>query len=313
MTNGALPAVHLAGSSLVRAGVVPLLERLEVSGRACMISAGWQESEGTLHSSTRGIRDLELHRRAEALFSHHPTLRAEHSERQRQLMRHQSAYSQRLAHAVAALDAVRHSHARSGSDDEIWRQHESDAMNAIRVLDRQHLRNTARVREAFFQRWNGEIHPGLAAERDALAALIGECDIVLIAGGHIAVLLNRMRLFDVAPLVAGKRIVAWGAGAMALAEQIVLYDDRSPQGPRVAEVLEDGLGIVARTVLFPNAVRRLDLGDTGTLRTLAARAAPRRCITLGDQALATFDQDGRLTGQHAHSITPQGRLRRLAR
>ncbi len=67
---------------------------------------------------------------------------------------------------------------------------------------------------------------------------------MLIAGGHVAVLLNRMRLFRLGEELAKKPLIAWSAGAMALSERIVLFHHHAPQGRRDAELLDAGLGIV---------------------------------------------------------------------
>ena len=47
-------------------------------------------------------------------------MRAQHRSRQSRLIRHQSAYSLRLSHAMTALDAVRQSRVRAGPDADIW-------------------------------------------------------------------------------------------------------------------------------------------------------------------------------------------------
>ncbi|MGK0172618.1 MAG: hypothetical protein ACI9W2_004357, partial [Gammaproteobacteria bacterium] len=94
-------AIYLVGTTLVRNGVSELLERLGVPTPVCMISAGWQESEGALLPSPPTLRDLKLHQRAAELFGEATDLSAEHSAKQRDLMRHQAAYNLRLTHAVA--------------------------------------------------------------------------------------------------------------------------------------------------------------------------------------------------------------------
>ena len=63
----------------------------------------------------------------------------------------------------------------------------------------------------------------------------------MIAGGHVASLLNRLKLFDVLGLAAGKPIFAWSAGAMVLTDRIVLFHDYPPYGSDIAQVLDAGL------------------------------------------------------------------------
>ena len=82
-----------------------------------------------------------------------------------------------------------------------------------------------------------------------------------IAGGHVAILINRMRLFDLGQKLDGKAVFAWSAGAMAISERIVLFHHSPPQGYGNTEVLEHGLGLARGLVLFPHARRRLALDD----------------------------------------------------
>ena len=95
-----------------------------------------------------------------------------------------------------------------------------------------------------------------------------------IAGGHVAILVNRMRLFDLDRKLAGKAVFAWSAGAMAIAERVVLFHHSPPQGYGNTEVLEHGLGLVRGLVLFPHARRRLALDDRRRVALLARRFAP---------------------------------------
>ena len=51
----------------------------------------------------------------------------------------------------------------------------------------------------------------------------------------MGVLAHTLHLFDVAA-TATSPVIAWSAGAMALTDRIVLFHDRSPQGPGHPEV-----------------------------------------------------------------------------
>ena len=110
-----------------------------------------------------------------------------------------------------------------------------------------------------------------------------------IAGGHVAVLVNRLRLFGVLELLGDRPVVAWSGGAMVCAERIVLFHDRPPQGRGDSEVIDRGLGLARGVVLFPHARRRLDLDDPVRLQIMALRFAPARCVTLDDRACFLFD------------------------
>jgi peptidase E len=127
---------------------------------------------------------------------------------------------------------------------------------------------------------------------------------VLVAGGHVAVLLNRLRLFGFAELARGKPIIAWSAGAMALSDRVVLFHDRPPQGAAHAEILEGGLGLIPGVVALPHAHRRLALEDPERVREFAQRFAPARCLTL---------EHGSLVRWHAGRVAEARDVKRLAR
>src|SRR5690606_41913723 len=59
---------------------------------------------------------------------------------------------------------------------------------------------------------------------------------VVITGGNVAILINRLRLFGLGNMLKAKNVVAWSAGAMALCDRIVLFHDNPPQGRRNPEV-----------------------------------------------------------------------------
>jgi len=96
----------------------------------------------------------------------------------------------------------------------------------------------------------------------------------------VGVLAEVLHLFNVAAALNGAPVIAWSAGAMALADRIVLFHDRSPQGPGHAEVYGSGLSLVRDVVLLPHARARLLLDDTTRMAVFAQRFAPARCVPL---------------------------------
>ena len=165
----------------------------------------------------------------------------------------------------------------------------ADAEAVVRLVDERHLARAREARTAFEE----TVRPG---ERDAIArhrAEVGEvlaaASALVVAGGHVGVLLHLLRLFAVpAPAV----LVAWSAGAMALTERVLLFHDPDPRdpGPRDAaprdpshaEFLDGGLGWLRGCVLLPHARRRLRTDDPRRMAELAFRAAPARCVILDD-------------------------------
>jgi hypothetical protein len=79
---------------------------------------------------------------------------------------------------------------------------------------------------------------------------------------------------------------------MALTERIVLFHDRSPDGPGHPEVYGSGLSLVRGAVLLPHARARLLLDDTPRMAVFARRFAPARCILLDQGSRLDVAADG---------------------
>jgi peptidase E len=113
-----------------------------------------------------------------------------------------------------------------------------------------------------------------------VAALMGSCGALAIAGGNVAVLVHRLRLFGVQTMVRRHDVFAWSAGAMACSEEIVLFHDDPPQGAGRPEVFGEGLGLVRGVLPLPHASKRLRLGDRLRVSTFARRFAPLACVAM---------------------------------
>ena len=95
----------------------------------------------------------------------------------------------------------------------------------------------------------------------------------------MGVLADVLHLFNVAAALRSP-VIAWSAGAMALAERIVLFHDRAPQGPGHPEVYASGLSVLRGIVPLPHARARLLLDDRPRMAVFASRFAPARCVLL---------------------------------
>ena len=278
----AAPAV---AASLVRMGLG--------NGPVCAITAGWQEREGELDDLeehlARRTTDLELYRRAEAVFRDDTELHEAYRERQLMLIEMQRLYRRRLDHAMTAARELSDEPVDSAALDYERRS----ALRAIRTLDREHLRRIRLVQEHFERGWAPQSRAAVMAHREEILAILAESGAVLVAGGHVEVLLNRLRFFGLRELLLDQAIVAWSAGAMALTERVVLFHDHPPQGAGNAEIADAGLGLFPGIVALPHAAERLRLGDPKRVALFARRFAPARCMTL-DTGAQIIWRDGRL-------------------
>jgi hypothetical protein len=128
----------------------------------------------------------------------------------------------------------------------------------------------------------------------------------VIAGGHVAVLLNRLMMFDILGLTGDRPIIAWSAGAMVLTERVVLFHDHPPYGPPIAEVLDTALGVARGLVVLPHPRLRLRLDDAERVATLARRFSPAVCVALDHGARITLEDGEVASGAHLQRLAADG-------
>ena len=283
--------VVLLGSQTERQTVGETVVELGLEGPIATITAGWQEWEsddGALDRQLGGRSvNLGLHAKAEHLWSEDGELRAAHRTLQSRLRRIRQLYNRRLAHhANDWMELL----ADPGPAD-LLDPERAQALDEIRALDAHHLGRIRDEWSRFEANANPSRRPGVARARDQIRARLDSCEAVVVEGGHVAVLHNRMRLFGLADLIADKTVIACAGGAMALSERVVLFHDSPPWGPGHTEVALPGLGLHRGLVVLPHAHARLRLDDPQRVSRLATRFAPARCVAL--EAGTRLDWDGR--------------------
>jgi hypothetical protein len=138
-----------------------------------------------------------------------------------------------------------------------------------------------------------------------VSAVLADAATLVITGGHVGVLAEVLHLFNIAAALRCP-VIAWSAGAMALADRIVLFGDRSPRGPGHAEVYGSGLSLLRDVVLLPHARARLLLDNASRMAVFARRFAPARCVPLEAGTRIDVSADGawppgiRVLGEDGH-------------
>jgi hypothetical protein len=242
------------------------------------ITAGWQEREPDDQelSTLLGARaiNLSLYRRWLDVQDRDPQYAAAERELAGTLAELQDLYLLRLDYALQAVYAVQRRSGPTPGGEAL-----AEAVAAVRELDAAHLRRVDNVRGEFFQRLPPHDRPVIAGHRAAVQGILSEAGALVTAGGHVGVLAAVLHLFNVAAAVRSP-VIAWSAGAMALTDRIVLFGDRSPQGPGHPEVYGSGLSMLRDVVLLPHARARMLLDDTLRMAVFARRFAPARCVLL---------------------------------
>ena len=297
--------IVLCGAQHAEPSVPRVLRELGVKGPVAMIAAGWQEREGepgVVADPGVPAVELGLHARGEQVFADDAELAAAYKARQLKLKLMQEAYRVRLEYATQAARAV----AVRSADAALVAEEQAASLELFRYIDRDHLARCHAVHAAFEDKLRPRERAVLVRHIQELRRAIEPTEAIIIAGGHVAVLLNRLRLFAVAELAGPRPIVAWSAGAMALTERVVLFHDDPPHGQAVSELLDTGIGLAKDIVVLPEPRLRLRLDDRARVGELAGRYAPARCIALDHGAQIWVDGGRAVRAVGAQRHDPDG-------
>lgn len=289
------------------------LNKLDGDGDLAVISAGWQEGEGDLDALQEVARcrliDLHLYRRADTLFENDAWLKEQYRARQEKLIELQRLYRVRLPRYMqAARDLLQET-----GDGTLLRLEQRQAISQQRTLDRHHLRRIAAINAEFSSQLEDRPLPVLRDNREEILQMLASCRAVLITGGNVAVLLNRLQLFDVGSQLKGRNVIAWSAGAMVLTERVVLFHDNTPEGDRDAEIFNEGLGMVGGVVFLPDTKHRLKTNDRDRLALMSRRFAPATCMTLDNGSMLHYTDDRLIAADNVRRLARSGSMRKVLR
>ncbi|GAA5159781.1 hypothetical protein [Ornithinimicrobium tianjinense] len=280
-------------------------------GHFATITAGWRdrEAEDEILVAELGGRttNLGLWSLMQQVWEIDPELEAADRERRAVLGEMQELY---LIGLEQAADGLRRLVAQPARHPEVQELAIRDAVEIMRRMDARHLSRVDDVHREFYATYRPQDRDHIVNARFAVGRALAGTDAVVMPGGHVGVLLGALHLFNLAPALASpvlsedgetllraelhRPIIAWGAGAMALTERVLLFFDDSALRAGVSEMLMKGLGLTRDVVALPSPRARLDLKDTVRMGRLAARVAPAQPLLLDERAEVTLDADGRL-------------------
>jgi peptidase E len=285
------------------------LEAFGGEGTILVLTAGWRHEETDDEALRRHLGPdvvvLPLYTWFEVVMKELPELRAAYRARQDAWIRMRSLHRYRL---TPALNVVQDLWAAAvNGDDPVMRRELDGAMAHVRALDVELCNHVEAIRSdhaAAIDAQKG--HKVVTNMVENAKKAIADARVVVITGGHVAVLLNRLRFFGVDLALAerhaaGGNIVAWSAGAMILTERVVLFYDDPPDGPSHPELLGPGIGLVKDIVMLPHARQRLRLDDANRVALLAQRMGPTACIGLENGAWLARDGDEWVNRAEAHT------------
>lgn len=230
--------------------------------------------------------NLHLWSRLQTVLAEDPDFAAAYRRRIDLLTELQDLYLIGLTHVSQVLHEIR---SKKTGSDQLRKDAERDAQSVLRGLDRQHLSRVAEIEAAFFDAVAPHARPAVVRHRAEVAQILGDCEAVVLPGGHVGELLDALHLFNIVPAGLDRLpIIAWSAGAMVLTPHVVLFNDNAIRSNHVTEMFDLGLGILPDVVLFPGARQRLDLADHVRMGGIVSRYRPARCVPLDSGFRATI-------------------------
>ncbi|MGN6754034.1 MAG: Type 1 glutamine amidotransferase-like domain-containing protein [Intrasporangium sp.] len=277
----------LLGPQRFTVTVTAAVRALDVDGPIAMVNAGWlerEEDDGELASLLDGRgRNLRLYHRMVDVMTKDTAFAKGALAFREQQEELRDFYGLRLQAAVDTVRAVRHRSSPHGLKSAAF----ASAAQAVRDVDRWYaaqLKGLYREMGRHVSVWES---PVIGWHRGEIEAMLEGCAAVVIAGGHVGVLLQAFRLFSL-ELPEEIPVVAWSAGAMALTDRVVLFHDFTHQEVTAPEYHDRGLGRLPGIIALPHARRRLRLGDPDELALLARRFPRKQLVLLDDGTFLRF-------------------------
>ncbi len=283
-------------------------------GKIADITVGWRETEPVRREVDREIEKcgrepapLLIGERVGRAFGADPELSQAHRALQEGLLAEERLYRARLSLAVEAARQI----SLLEVEDHHRAPYAAAARDAIREADRMHLDRHAAMWEEFRTELRPADRPGLRREKEEVEEILADAAAVVLTGGHVAVIRNRLRLLELGPALRRLPVLAWSAGAMVLTRQVVLFHDRLPHGAARPEILGYGLSLLPGIALFPDAGARLDLDDRRSLGELAGRVAPDWAVLLDPGEQLHWDGGKWTAPAGLRTLTETGELETL--
>lgn len=275
-----MPPIVLLGPQRLQRTLGAVVEEVGVDGDFAAVTAGWEEREDEIDELRahldRRVVNLHLYARCEEILREDPQFATAYRERRQRLKEIDDLHRIRLDSMEKALRKLMKA---PGRQDLVEPEREA-AVDDLRRLDAHQRRRIADIHAEFDAEWSPGDREDVAAHRREIAAILGSCGSLALAGGNVAVLLNRLRFFDVDSFVGHVAVFAWSAGAMVCSEEIVLFHDDPPQGAGTPEIFGPGLALVRGVLPLPHASKRLRLDDKVRVKMFARRFEPLTCVAM---------------------------------
>ncbi|MEM7453328.1 MAG: hypothetical protein AAF456_03125 [Planctomycetota bacterium] len=272
-----------------------VIERAGFEGPVALNTSGWETEESDDEALRAAVPvdcvNLNLFARSEQLFTDDKELIETLRARQDELRHLRDVYNDRLEYMLTAARKVIR---KQGALIDLTRERES-AIEMIRQLDREYLLRTEQIIDRYEEQLNTSARPAVEHHRREIAGLLSGVSAILISGGHVAIILNRLKIFGILEMNPQLPVIAWSGGAMALSAEVIFFHDSPPQGAGNAEVLRAGMGLFGDVLPLPSARTRLKLDDRARVELFARRFDRYKCVVFDPATILIRSGDGWVT------------------
>ena len=182
--------IYIMGPQSPNPNLPEVLEKNLPEGSLCVISTGWRHDEEDIDALEsdldRELTCIPLYRWFDSLGAKEPALSKQHAERQRLIRKFKKMYRM---HLHTLLDLWQET--QDWQEDGFFDAEEEQACKAVQNMDKHALERLENLRGLFPDLAKPWTHPSAAPYYSKIKEAFEKSSGLLIAGGHVAILLGR--------------------------------------------------------------------------------------------------------------------------
>lgn len=296
----------LLGEQRERPRIQAALDRWGIAGPVGLIAAGWEEDEfeddWLRESVSNPVVNSKLYELADQLFAEDPEVLKLLRDRQdalRELREINQVQTDRLCETAREL-------LRRDATQETVRQPLATSFRHLQEVDAEYLATVSDTIRSFDQKISPDTRASAISYRQKVLKRLAGCEAILIAGGHVGVLLNRLKLSRLLSHIS-LPVIAWSGGAMALGRQVYFFHQFIPHVTGEIELSRKGMGWFEGIQLFPRSAERLKLNDPVEM-ALLGRRVPDPCLLMTDSSELEWVGSKLIRVEGVKTILPRGQV-----
>jgi hypothetical protein len=283
------------------------LDRWHIHGTVGLVSAGWEEDEDddawVREAVGRPVVNAQLFDLAERLFAEDPEVIRLLRQRQDELRRLREVNKVQMLHLLSIARDLLHREF-AGEDVLVPTQ---TTFQQLQQVDHEYLELVTAVIRKYDKIIDPWQRPSVRQYRLRVLERLHECQALLIAGGHLGVLLNRLNLCRLLRH-AQVPLIAWSGGAMALGDKAVFFHHFPPHGMGDTELSRSGMRWYRGMLVFPRCQERLNLKNRVEMALLARRFGDDLCLALDHDSWLEWSAEKLSRSENVQCIQVDGRV-----